>query len=105
MKITLLAATLLSMFACSAFAGSAPLKILIVNDDGCESPGSISLQEKLAAKGFDVWMVAPATNQSGIGSAITFKTGKLFDVKKSPTNVSASPERPLTPSISAYRAC
>lgn len=82
MKITLLAATLLSMFACSAFAGSAPLKILIVNDDGCESPGSISLQEKLVAKGFDVWMVAPATNQSGIGSAITFKTGKLFDVKK-----------------------
>lgn len=80
MKITLLAATLLPMFACSAFA--APLKILIVNDDGCESPGSISLQEKLAAKGFDVWMVAPDTNQSGIGSAITFKTGKLFDVKK-----------------------
>lgn len=29
-----------------------------------------------------MWMVYPATNQSGIGSAITFKTGKIFDVKK-----------------------
>jgi len=74
-----------SLFALCAFsvqAANAPLKILIVNDDGCESPGSTSLQDKLSAKGYDVWMVAPATNQSGIGSAITFKTGKVFDVKK-----------------------
>ncbi len=48
-----------------------------VNDSG-----SIQLQEKLTQKGYDAWMVAPATNQSGIGSAITFKTGKVFDVKK-----------------------
>jgi 5'-nucleotidase len=80
MKKKILAAALLATFALSAQA--APLKILIVNDDGCESPGSTSLQDKLAAKGYDVWMVAPATNQSGIGSAITFKTGRLFDVKK-----------------------
>ncbi|MDL4914494.1 MAG: 5'/3'-nucleotidase SurE [Enterobacterales bacterium endosymbiont of Blomia tropicalis] len=82
MKTKILAAALLSAFAFTAQAASAPLKILIVNDDGCESPGSTSLQDKLTAKGYDVWMVAPATNQSGIGSAITFKTGKLFDVKK-----------------------
>lgn len=80
MKTTTLAAALLSAFAFTAQA--APLKILIVNDDGCESTGSISLQEKLASKGYDVWMVAPSTNQSGVGSAITFKTGKTFDVKK-----------------------
>jgi 5'-nucleotidase len=80
MKKKILAAALLATFALSAQA--APLKILIVNDDGCESPGSTSLQDKLAAKGYDVWLVAPATNQSGIGSAITFKTGRLFDVKK-----------------------
>ncbi|MBW7984142.1 5'/3'-nucleotidase SurE [Enterobacillus tribolii] len=80
MKTKTFAIALLSAFAFTAQA--APLKILIVNDDGCESPGSTSLQDKLAAKGYDVWMVAPATNQSGIGSAITFKTGKLFDVKK-----------------------
>ncbi|MGL5970224.1 MAG: 5'/3'-nucleotidase SurE [Kluyvera sp.] len=80
MKITLIAAALISAISFTVSAN--PLKILIVNDDGCESPGSIQLQEKLAQKGFDVWMVAPATNQSGIGSAITFKTGKVFDVNK-----------------------
>lgn len=80
MKITLIAAALISAISFTVSAN--PLKILIVNDDGCESPGSIQLQEKLAQKGFDVWMVAPATNQSGIGSAITFKIGKVFDVKK-----------------------
>lgn len=79
MKITLIASALIT--ALSFTASAAPLKILIVNDDGCTSPGSTQLQEKLAQKGFDVWMVAPATNQSGIGSAITFKTGKIFDVK------------------------
>lgn len=79
MKKSFIAAALIA--ACSFTASAAPLKILIVNDDGCESPGSISLQEKLTQKGFEVWMVAPATNQSGIGSAITFKTGKVFDVK------------------------
>lgn len=80
MNKSCIAAALISAFAFTTSA--APLKILIVNDDGCESTGSISLQEKLTQKGFDVWMVAPATNQSGIGSAITFKTGKIFDVKK-----------------------
>ncbi|HCB3100912.1 TPA: 5'/3'-nucleotidase SurE [Klebsiella aerogenes] len=80
MNKSCIAAALISAFAFTTSA--APLKILIVNDDGCESTGSISFQEKLTQKGFDVWMVAPATNQSGIGSAITFKTGKIFDVKK-----------------------
>ena len=82
MNLPKIVASVLAICAFSAQAGNAPLKILIVNDDGCESPGSTSLQDKLKAKGYDVWTVAPATNQSGIGSAITFKTGKVFDVKK-----------------------
>ncbi|WP_368893216.1 5'/3'-nucleotidase SurE [Kluyvera ascorbata] len=82
MNLPKIVASVLAICAFSAQAGNAPLKILIVNDDGCESPGSTSLQDKLKAKGYEVWMVAPATNQSGIGSAITFKTGKVFDVKK-----------------------
>lgn len=82
MKKIVLTAALFSMFPYWTQAAEASLRILIVNDDGCESPGSTSLQEKLTAKGYDVWLVAPETNQSGIGSAITFKTGKLFDVKK-----------------------
>lgn len=34
------------------------------------------------AEGYEVWMVAPAQNQSGVGSAITLKPGALFAVKK-----------------------
>ncbi|TDQ21324.1 5'-nucleotidase /3'-nucleotidase /exopolyphosphatase [Raoultella sp. BIGb0149] len=82
MKKIILTTALLSAVAFAAGAARPALKILIVNDDGCASPGSTSLQDKLAAKGYDVWMVAPATNQSGIGSAITFKTGKIFDLQK-----------------------
>ena len=82
MKINILAAALLTMLTASTQAAEKPLRILLVNDDGCQSVGTTPLQEKLAAKGYDVWMVAPATNQSGIGSAITFKPGKTFDVKK-----------------------
>lgn len=54
MNKSCIAAALISAFAFTTSA--APLKILIVNDDGCESTGSISLQEKLTQKGFDVWM-------------------------------------------------
>lgn len=82
MKIKMLTAVLFTFMTASAYSAEKPLKILLVNDDGCQSVGTTSLQEKLTAKGYDVWMVAPALNQSGIGSAITFKPGKTFDVKK-----------------------
>lgn len=82
MNKTLLALLLTALASSGAQAAERAMRILLVNDDGCDSIGTISLQEKLAAKGFDVWMVAPATNQSGIGSAITFKPNKIFDVKQ-----------------------
>lgn len=82
MNKTLLALLLTSLTAAHTQAAEQAMRILLVNDDGCESVGTTSLQEKLAAKGYDVWMVAPATNQSGIGSAITFKPNMIFDVKK-----------------------
>ncbi|WMY73168.1 5'/3'-nucleotidase SurE [Buttiauxella selenatireducens] len=82
MKKYLLAIVLVPFICGIAHAVDRPMRILIVNDDGCESVGTTSLQEKLTAKGYDVWMVAPATNQSGIGTAITFKPNKIFDVKK-----------------------
>ena len=82
MKTAIATAVLLSVCSWSAAAAPGGLRILLVNDDGCRSTGTTSLQEKLTAKGYDVWLVAPATNQSGIGSAITFKPGKVFDVQK-----------------------
>ncbi len=79
-QLTVALITLLTMGVTQA--AERPMRILLVNDDGCDSVGTTSLQDKLTAKGYDVWMVAPATNQSGIGSAITFKPNKIFDVKK-----------------------
>jgi 5'-nucleotidase len=58
-KINILAAALLTILTASTQAAEKPLRILLVNDDGCQSVGTTSLQEKLAAKGYDVWMVAP----------------------------------------------
>ncbi|MBV4411991.1 5'/3'-nucleotidase SurE [Enterobacteriaceae bacterium YMB-R22] len=81
MKKLLLTVIVSAMCCTAAQAAERAMRILVVNDDGCNSIGTTSLQEKLAAKGYDVWMVAPATNQSGIGSAITFKPGKIFEVK------------------------
>lgn len=82
MKKHMIFAAMALSLSMSAVAAEQKMRILIVNDDGCDSYGTTALQEKLTAKGHDVWMVAPATNQSGIGSAITFKPGKVFDVKK-----------------------
>ena len=55
MKINILAAALLTVLTASTQAAEKPLRILLVNDDGCQSVGTTSLQEKLAAKGYDVW--------------------------------------------------
>lgn len=66
----------------SVVVQAAPLRILLVNDDGCRSPGITQLQRQLADNGYDVWLVAPAENQSGIGSAITMRPGKTFSVQK-----------------------
>lgn len=66
----------------SVVVQAAPLRILLVNDDGCRSPGITQLQRQLADNGYDVWLVAPAENQSWIGSAITMRMGKTFSVQK-----------------------
>ncbi|WP_158781506.1 5'/3'-nucleotidase SurE [Pantoea sp. BAV 3049] len=82
MKKILLTTGILLGSIMTAQGAERPLRILLVNDDGCHSPGITQLQSKLVAKGYDVWLVGPATNQSGIGSAITFKPNKIFDVEK-----------------------
>lgn len=50
---------------------SKPLQILLTNDDGIYAPGLAALERALAALG-DVCVVAPATEQSGVGHSITF---------------------------------
>ncbi|MGD0898993.1 MAG: 5'/3'-nucleotidase SurE [Thermoguttaceae bacterium] len=47
--------------------------ILLTNDDGIYAPGLAALQQELARLG-EVCVVAPATEQSGVGHSITYLT-------------------------------
>lgn len=47
------------------------MQILLTNDDGIYAPGLAALEHELAKLG-DVCVVAPATEQSGVGHSITF---------------------------------
>ena len=47
------------------------MQILLTNDDGIYAPGLAALERELVKLG-DVSVVAPATEQSGVGHSITF---------------------------------
>ncbi|MBI3246351.1 MAG: 5'/3'-nucleotidase SurE [Deltaproteobacteria bacterium] len=51
---------------------SGPLRILLTNDDGWNAVGITAVYDALVAAGYDVTVVAPLTNQSGVGGRITF---------------------------------
>ena len=51
-----------------------PLRILITNDDGIDAPGLAVLENIAKAISDDVWVVAPAKNQSGVGHKFTLAT-------------------------------
>ena len=46
------------------------MKVLVTNDDGVGSPGLHALVRGVAAAGYDVTVVAPATDMSGAGASI-----------------------------------
>ncbi len=47
------------------------MRILLTNDDGIHAPGLAAIERELLSLG-DVLVVAPATEQSGVGHSITF---------------------------------
>jgi 5'-nucleotidase len=55
---------------------SKPVLILLTNDDGIYAPGLSALQRELTKLG-EVIVVAPATEQSGVGHSITYLTPLL----------------------------
>ena len=62
------------------------MKILLTNDDGIHAPGLVQLASYLQSQGNSVFVVAPATEQSGVSSAITYLTplfAKTFTVHSS----------------------
>ena len=50
---------------------SAPVRILITNDDGIHAPGFAVLEAIAAKLSDEVWAVAPAEEQSGAGHSLT----------------------------------
>jgi 5'-nucleotidase len=54
------------------------LKILLTNDDGFSSPGISSLYRVLK-RDFDVTVVAPEQEQSGVGHAFSYKKPLVFE--------------------------
>ena len=51
--------------------GAQSLRILLTNDDGFDSPGITALQRALETAGHEVYVVAPATQQSGASASVT----------------------------------
>ncbi|MEQ6248314.1 5'/3'-nucleotidase SurE [Sulfitobacter sp. HNIBRBA3233] len=57
------------------------MRILITNDDGINAPGLVTLSEiarKLAGPDGEVWTVAPAFEQSGVGHCINYTKPTLI---------------------------
>jgi 5'-nucleotidase len=59
-----------------------PLEILLTNDDGYNAPGIQALRGALLAAGHHVTVVAPLTNQSGVGGALDTNVGTFVNVKE-----------------------
>jgi 5'-nucleotidase len=70
------------------------MRILLTNDDGIHAEGLATLQKIAAELSDDVWTVAPETEQSGVGRALTLMdpirvrkvADKSFAVSGSPTD-------------------
>lgn len=77
----LLLALVLLLVPASA-PGAPPLRILLTNDDGVESPGIRALHAALEKAGHDVVVVAPRRNQSGKGSSLRTDVGSFVDLRE-----------------------
>ncbi len=70
------------------------MRILLTNDDGIEAPGLAALEAIAAVLSDDVWVVAPAEEQSGTGHSLTLTApirlrrlgDKRFAVRGTPTD-------------------
>jgi len=74
----------LALSACATAAipvDSAPLRILLTNDDGVDAPGIKTLREVLLEAGHDVTVVAPAENQSGEGAKVTSSGALNYELR------------------------
>ncbi|MEU5884055.1 5'/3'-nucleotidase SurE [Spirillospora sp. NPDC047279] len=59
-----------------------PLNILLTNDDGFAAPGLQAVRQALTAAGHRVTVVAPAADQSGVGTAMTVRFGDRITARQ-----------------------
>ncbi|MBW6505720.1 MAG: 5'/3'-nucleotidase SurE [Rhodobacteraceae bacterium] len=67
------------------------MRILITNDDGINAPGLVVLEQiahEIAGPGGEVWTVAPAFEQSGVGHCISY-THPMMIAKMAPRRYAA----------------
>ena len=70
------------------------MRILVTNDDGITAPGLVALEAIAAELSDDVWVVAPAEEQSGAGHSLTLSkpvrlreiSPKRYAVQGTPTD-------------------
>ena len=76
--------------------------ILLTNDDGIYAPGLAAIERELRSLG-EVVVVAPATEQSGVGHSITYLTPlivkEIFHNEAAPrtTDAGAGPSKAARP--------
>lgn len=61
-------------------ADASPLKLLLTNDDGYDTPGIMAVRSALLQSGYEVTLVAPLKNQSGSGARVT--SSGMLDYKE-----------------------
>ena len=81
----------LTLVICLPVNAAQSLRILLTNDDGFESPGLRALNEALSAAGHDVYVIAPASQQSGASASVTTRGVKVTEL---PDNVWSVHGRP-----------
>ena len=65
-----LAARLAGVNLAGSVPASGPLNVLLLNEDGANAAGINATRDALLARGYSVTVLAPTTDQSGVGSAL-----------------------------------
>jgi 5'/3'-nucleotidase SurE len=72
-------------------ATARPLDIMLVNDDGYAAPGLAAVRDALVAAGHHVTVVAPSSQQSGVGTSLTLGAFDVTAVDATTYAVGATP--------------
>ena len=83
------------------------MRVLVTNDDGIHAPGLTTLEKIAAAVSDDVWVVAPAEEQSGAGHSLSLADplryrhieGQRYEVAGTPTDCVLMAVRKIMPGL------